>query len=96
MLKMPPRRLQLQGRRRGGRAGREQKGDQMAKDWTFDLGTDQRGFFMVEAWASTIPNRTYSRLRREQLLQLRRAINDALQRYPEPKVGEWEYSDDHS
>lgn len=51
---------------------------------------------MVEAWASTIPNRTYSRLRREQLLQLRRAINDALQRYPEPKVGEWEYSDDHS
>jgi hypothetical protein len=57
------------------------------EDWTFDLGTDDKGFFTVEAWASTIPNRTYSRLTREQLLQLRREINSALRRYPKPEAG---------
>ena len=55
------------------------------KDWTFDLGTDEKGFFQVEAWASTIPNRIFSRLTREQLLQLRREINSALQHYPAPE-----------
>jgi len=66
-------------------------------DWLFDLGTDNRGFFEVEAWASTIPNRIFSRLSREKLLQLRDAINDALRRYPLPKrqgeYYEWEYHD---
>ena len=55
------------------------------EDWTFDLGTDKDGFFQVEVWASVIPHRTYSQLTREQLLQLRREINDALRRYPKPK-----------
>jgi len=54
------------------------------EDWTFDLGTDDKGFFTVEAWASTIPNRTYSRLTREQLKQLRREINSTLRRYSKP------------
>ena len=58
------------------------------EDWLFDLGQDTRGFFAVEAWASTIPCRTFSRLRREQLIQLRDAINDALQRYPVPNCAE--------
>jgi len=51
-------------------------------DWRFDIGKDASGFFQVEAWASTIPYRTYSRITREQLLQLRREINSALRRYP--------------
>lgn len=55
------------------------------KDWLFDLGQDEKGFFMVEAWASTIPNRLFSRLRREQLIQLRNEINAALRKYPVPK-----------
>jgi len=56
------------------------------EDWTFDLGTDDKGFFQIEAWASTIPHRVFSRLTREQLLQLRREINSALRRYPKPEL----------
>lgn len=50
------------------------------EDRFFDLGQDGRGFFVVEdAQTSTIPNRIFSDLRWEQLMQLRNEIDAALQ-----------------
>ncbi len=53
------------------------------RDWTFDVGYSTDGKVVVEANASTIPDKRM-RLTRSQLLTLRDEINQALRNYPAP------------
>jgi hypothetical protein len=51
------------------------------QDWVFDVGYNTDGKVVVEAFASTIPDKRM-RLTREQLIELRDAIDAAQLRYP--------------
>ncbi len=51
------------------------------RDWTFDIGYGDDGI-MVDASVSTIPNKRFSCLTRDEMIALRKAIGDTLKRYP--------------
>lgn len=52
-------------------------------DWTFDIGYGDDGIMVDASVMSTIPNKRFAGLTREEMVTLRNAINDALmKRYP--------------
>ena len=59
------------------------------KDWRFDVGRNERGYMTVAPWVSTLPDRRFLGLTRQELLELKAAIDRALNLYPEPRqIGE--------
>ena len=56
------------------------------QDWRFDVGRGAGGEFRVDAYASTIPHKTYIGLSRKELTALRDAINAVLRLYQKPEV----------
>ena len=55
----------------------------MGIDWRFDVGLRDNKF-EVDAWCSSIPDKRFEKLTREDLKALRREINQALRNYPQP------------
>jgi hypothetical protein len=51
-------------------------------DWRFDIDYGDDGIMVDASVMSTIPNKRFAGLTRTELLALRKAISDALKRYP--------------